>query len=746
MTKLLDSTKEQKIKKQIKVWMILLLCVVSIFSANYAFAAGLKIKYDGKTITYTGAQTKMMLDGKKVSLGKVPGIIISDTCMVPLKEAIAKGLGASYTYDSETGDISIKQNNIVISMTVGSKKAYVNGKKKTLNVAPKRVKFYSANTTKVMVPFRFVAENLGYGYTWVNSEVTSKLTSPLVIRYEPNPQNIETVENEWITYTGTKGKVIYNGKEISLSDMPIISVNGTNLVQAEKVFADTIGVKYSYDDTTGTISLRRNDITITMTIDSSVAFINDVPYEMNTAARLVKNKDTQTSYVMIPVSFTAKNLGYGYTWNSSTNTSIITRTESDYTNLEWKEDLLTFPDQGSNMITNIKASHKSNTDIITITGLNPFTAIVNEDSGKGTITVEILNVFNQIKTIQKSFTDGIFIDGVTVNPSGTGISITLTKNASGSYYTSQSGNTFQIVMCEDITTDVVNSLYQMKFSLPEGVSAADIKDEDRYYENTFILTLTGDYIDYFSANPILYNPSVIKKITLSLSTTGNTKIKVETNKLQGYKLNDCGDYIGISVANPSEIYKNIVVLDAGHGGKDVGALNSSTNEKTLNFSIIYTKAKAYFDSKDSEIKAYWTRTDDSYISLTTRAAFAATVEADLFISLHMNSASSKTATGLEVLYASNNSHTMSGMNSKKMADIFKKQLISDLNMVNRGVKNRTNLVVLKSNVVPAVLIELGFISNASDFKKLSNDSFQDKAAASIYEAAKTCFETYPTGR
>lgn len=740
-------TKWKNRKTQIgMLLMIILICASSIIPSNYALAADLKIRYDGKTITYKNSQTKLTLDGKKIDFGKNPGIIIDGNCMVPAKEVFEKSLGASYTYDSESGDISIKQYNVIVSMTIGSKKAYVNGKKKTLSIAPKKVKFFSTNVTKIMVPFRFVAESLGYGYNWVNSEATSKLTSPLVVRYKSNSQNVEISESDWMAYTGIKGKVYYNGTQINLSDIPVISIDGTNLVQVEKVFADTLGLDYSYDTATGIITLKRNDITLTMTLNSSTALINDVPYEMNTEVRLIEDKNTKNSYIMAPVSFLAKKLGYGYSWNSSDKTVIITRTEADYTNLKWSEDILTDADKGSNIITNINISNKNKNDIVTITGLSSFTAIVNEDRSEGTITVNISNVFNQIEEVQKSFTDGIFINGMKVKPSANGISIVLIKKDNGTYYTSQSGNIFEVIMCEDSTTNVENSMYQMKFSMPDGVTIEDITDEDLYYEKTFILTLKGDYLNYFSSNPVSYSSSIVKNVTVSLNSAGNTEIKVQTKKLQGYKLNDCGDYIGVTIDNPSKVYEKIVVLDAGHGGKDVGALNSKENEKTLNYNIIYKRAKEYFNSKDSDIKAYWTRIDDSYVDLNTRAAFADTVEADMFISLHMNSATSTSANGLEVLYASNNKNEMSDMDSKKMATIFKEQLISDLKMTDRGIKDRVNLVVLKKNVVPSVLIELGFISNSSDFKKLSDASFQEKAAASIYRATQKCFDAYPTGR
>lgn len=741
MSWLFNSTKRQFGKNgmelRMAVLIMLLICIIGVLPVKSASAAGITIKYDGKKTTYTGAQTNVTLDGQSISLGDTPGIIIDNTCMLPANKAFKKGLGASYVYDSTTKGIVIEQNDIIINMTLGSKTAYVNGTKKTLDVAPKKIKYVDTYKNIIYVPARFVAENLGYSYVWVNSTITSQITSPLKIQYDE-------FATDWIMYTGVKGNVTYNGQDIDVSDMPSISVNSTTLIRAEKVFAEAMGVEYYYDAVNRTVTLKRNDVTIVMTIDSNIALVNDVPHEMTTEARLVKCKDTGESYVMIPAAFAAKTLGYGYTWNSNTKTSVITRIASDYTNLTWQEELLTNSGPGTNLITNAKVSHKNNVDILSITGLSPFDTVVNQDSSNE-LVVEVYNVFNQIEAVQKNFTDGIFVNGVKIEPFGTGLRITLQKNTGCSYYTSQSGNTFQLILCEDITTDVEHSMYQMKFTLPEGVTISDITDEDRYYENTFILTLNGDYMDYFIANPILYNSSVIKNITL-ISSNNNTKIKVNTNKIQGYRINDCGDYIGVNVANPSKIYKNIVVLDAGHGGKDPGAMNSSTNEKTLTLSIMYEYAKEYFNSSDSEIKAYWTRIDDTYVPLTERAAFASSVEADLFISLHMNSASSKTANGLEVLYGSNNKYTMSGLNSKTMADIFKKKLISELDMTDRGVKDRPNLVVLKSNGVPAILIELGFISNSSDYQKISDSQFQKQTAKAIYEATKTCFEKYPTGR
>lgn len=80
-----------------------------------------------------------------------------------------------------------------------------------------------------------------------------------------------------------------------------------------------------------------------------------------------------------------------------------------------------------------------------------------------------------------------------------------------------------------------------------------------------------------------------------------------------------------------------------------------------------------------------------------------------------------------------------------MANLFKNKLIGDLKTKSRGVKT-AGYYVLKHNTVPSILIELGFISGSSDYKKLTSSSFQKKAAKSIYDGIESMFTTYKTGR
>ena len=105
--------------------------------------------------------------------------------------------------------------------------------------------------------------------------------------------------------------------------------------------------------------------------------------------------------------------------------------------------------------------------------------------------------------------------------------------------------------------------------------------------------------------------------------------------------------------------------------------------------------KDKFAGNAPDTKVYWTRTNDSYITLANRAAFAKSVRADAFISLHMNSATSKSANGTEVYYSvSNNKTSFSGITSKAMANLFRTQLLADLKTTNRGTKTAAYYVSL----------------------------------------------------
>lgn len=173
-----------------------------------------------------------------------------------------------------------------------------------------------------------------------------------------------------------------------------------------------------------------------------------------------------------------------------------------------------------------------------------------------------------------------------------------------------------------------------------------------------------------------------------------------------------------------QIYK--VVLDAGHGGKDPGASSvNGHNEKEYNLAITL-KVKALLD-KESRIKPYLTRSNDTFIELDDRAAIANNLKADLFISFHANKAETASATGSETYYY----HDY----SKSLANIIHKHLLAGTGLKDRGVRTEPFRVV-KATTMPAVLLEAGYLSNSNDSSVLFNSQMQDKIAAEIVQGIK----------
>jgi len=170
---------------------------------------------------------------------------------------------------------------------------------------------------------------------------------------------------------------------------------------------------------------------------------------------------------------------------------------------------------------------------------------------------------------------------------------------------------------------------------------------------------------------------------------------------------------------PREYYK--VFIDAGHGGSDPGALGFGYRESDLNLQIA-KKIESKLKSRGIDVKM--SRTSDIYYSLSERAEMANDYGADAFVSIHQNSAESASANGIETYYNRNKEE------EKPLSNDVQTQVINKTGATNRGVKNAEFTVLVKSNMISA-LVECGFISNESEVKNLSDSDYQDKLATGI---------------
>ena len=228
------------------------------------------------------------------------------------------------------------------------------------------------------------------------------------------------------------------------------------------------------------------------------------------------------------------------------------------------------------------------------------------------------------------------------------------------------------------------------------------------------------------------------------------------------------------VSNPSLAQQlglsvKTIVIDPGHGGKDPGAVSQTRQEKQIVLSLSKT-LRDILVKKGYNVRL--TRETDVHIPIRKRTQFATDQKADLFISIHANGSIYRKAAGIETYYlalASDESARITAMRenagaeynmkelealvsrilkesksaeSRRLAELIQAQLTSGKQVKNRGVK-RAPMIILIGTKVPAVLVEVGFISNPQEGKKLTTKVYQRQLATSIAEGIEQYIKSLP---
>ena len=169
-----------------------------------------------------------------------------------------------------------------------------------------------------------------------------------------------------------------------------------------------------------------------------------------------------------------------------------------------------------------------------------------------------------------------------------------------------------------------------------------------------------------------------------------------------------------------------VVIDAGHGGSDFGATSSSSTEKQI---VEQITNKIKFLNKNENVSVHVTRIGDEFLSLSDRSVIINKIKPDLVLSLHVNKSSNVAKSGME-FYIANES--IANEKSNKIANELRNKFIQNTNLKASEIK-KAPFFILKKSEVPAVLVELGYMSNLTDREYLTNDLEQNKIAATIIE-------------
>ena len=343
-----------------------------------------------------------------------------------------------------------------------------------------------------------------------------------------------------------------------------------------------------------------------------------------------------------------------------------------------------------------------------------------------------------------------------------------------------------------------NKITDISASEADGVVTVKVKASDNIKKmsspsvtQSGVLFVDVEELGYKVSNKQQINLGAVLTVRLGLHEN-SVRIAVDTNEMSSYDVSVSGKTITFKIAQqgakivpdtdtdetqekepkteepvkrprPSELSggKLYVVLDAGHGGSDPGAIGNlmteeelsvyrealeseepvidtleagtgkTQKEKDIALSVV-KKVKERLEEKGVDV--ILTRSGDTYPTLDERPALANSRGAAMFLSIHLNSTVMPVtaAQGMEIYYSESNNGKDYGITSKEMAMAILKKAVKSAGTLSRGVKAR-NLLVTRKSYMPANLIEIGFMNNPEELAKLITEEYQNKIADGITE-------------
>ncbi len=484
--------------------------------------------------------------------------------------------------------------------------------------------------------------------------------------------------------------------ELVESDVPPLLVqdeetgNWRTIVPLRAVF-EGMGGDVTWDGTARIATVTLGNTMVQLAIDSKTAFVNGVQKELDVPAQIIDNR------TMIPLRFVGEALQCGVEWDNATRTVYITSPEElPYTGvysitMQENETLYRVEILADSMITGIRNFAYEEPERYGV-DLNASKLLI--DTGK--INADN-NIFSAIRFAQfDEETVRVVLDlnekvagRITLSEDRTALYIDFPKDPSQigpvAPVVPDSGNMGNVGV---VDPSIGDGTYIPGQDAPEGTV---IPDQD----------IPGETVNP-GENP---GDDVVNR--------GDSDREVPTLPLLDWRAAG-----------------KLIVIDPGHGGNDVGAIGvmpdgTKIYEKDLNLPIAL---RLYELLQSAGANVTMLRMDDSTISLYERPEMANLMGADLYVAVHNNSSEKPTPNGTEVLYYNKEWEAGYGYTSKDVAKEVYQQLIYHIGLAGRDYQSNPKLAVLNKTMMPAIIIEGAFISNASDLAVMVTDEYKENYA------------------
>ena len=666
---------------------------VGLLQTATAFAANINMDlfYNGKHHAYNAKEISIMIDGQKFVDPNLPAVSIDGRTMLPMR-GICQELGGQVTWNESARQVYVVTDTHTVVFEIGKTTGDTNGKAFTMDVAPMII------NDRTVLPVRALTQALDVNLKWDDPTRTIHIGE-----VAENNNGNQSNENQETENQETQPN---NPPQTQIATLNNIKTPTSKLDTQEFVIHATSSfTKYQQ------VILEDNKIVLDVygAANGLAENITNTNSPFVTAIRTGQHKaDDGTTYTRIVFDLAGKKEYTIQENNDKTQIAI------KFTQVKVKD--VTAVNNGNVDSVIIRTDGKSGAKVTT--SQNPNTAMVDMPMVLAEGIQEQINVngLQYVKSIKTSWIDGTTFR-VSVEAEGTAtitwkeendkLTIYVEKSTLNHVYYDNNSNVLRLEKVRDIDTN-------------------RIQHHDAYLEKYYELVLPGDYRDVYGYGTL--NVGTDKVNSIQISQKGNqTVIRFNQNMINAYTIRDAGAFYEITAKNPKEVYKRVLLLDAGHGAKDPGTSGNGLIEKNLTLTMAL-KVEQYLKA-NSDIKVYMTRNSDTYPENRDRAKTANEI-ADFMVSIHMNAAS-PSANGTETLYTPHSNETSAKLTSIQAAQVLQSHVQAAVGSSDRGIKNRPDLLILNSTKVPAVLIEVCFLTNAGDALKISNPAIQDQIAKAI---------------
>ncbi|KAB3530025.1 N-acetylmuramoyl-L-alanine amidase family protein [Alkaliphilus serpentinus] len=700
-------------RKILPIIIITALLITSFAYANTATKTMITMLMDGKNVNFN--VVKLMLNNKLIDTD-VPPVIHNNRTLVPLR-AIMENLQADVTWNGEKKEVLVKTEDKSITLNIDKSFAIVNGVKKSLpdNVPAKLI------NNRTMVPIRFLAEEIGLEVLWDDKTRTVNLNN------EPN----NTDDNKVIATKPVTSKPVINPpkeEEKGGGVLQAVTVNENVLPEIRIKLTEEVNYQEIILINPTRLVLDLENTTLQLDDPTQLLDNSTMKLPINKAgikeARVSQfSKEPLITRVVIEME---NNLQHSITFDEETNEMVIGFT---------------------NYVHNVKAQMFNTKEIVIIEGNNVSNYNVIELDNPKRLVVDVLDAY--LDSPDSKYT--VNVDGKVVKK------LRVSQFQPDHHYKAEDKIVRTVIDIQDnqsydgyfievkgnqLWVHIEGKPYEAMAYIETGWTSSQLifkgTTVTRYQVNRGVNSNILEVVVPKENLPLEFtsveiNDHMVDNISVEEADDENYNITIELKEnvvfevVEGMNAKD----LILELKNTNKYRELLIVIDPGHGGKDGGA--TSPNLKIKEKDLVLDVSKRLNELLlEAGFRTYMTRTDDTFVELKDRPGVANQLGADLFVSVHANATGKSSINGIENYYYPSEKNPEDNRDNKTLATIFQNTMTTILGANSRRLEGVEAFVVTRETKMPAVLTEMGFLTNPEEEAKLATDAYRQKVAEALF--------------